>query len=585
MIKNNNNNLLLIKQNKNKKKKKPSSMITKVKIIIVEKLKYMILDEYSNTFEFIIFNSFIYFVITLNIVFICLLKYPMSDKLANIIKIINIICTSIFILEFILKILVLGFKKWINDKINIIDFIIVILGLFEIIYVKINKETVDDANSSLCSLRAIRYIKLLRYIENDRFLKKFVKFFIISLKDLFYYCILLFIFISIFAIAGIELFANSVFIYDKKDEFNYYYSTIVAPRENFNNIQNALVTVFIILIGNNWPNILYEYAKIYKRSSGFYFISLIIICHIILLNLFLSILITNYQKENEIVLFDNKKDIKAKDSTMNNLEAKIKGFWYQLNDGIKHFLDCCIKEKKHIITNRSSKRKAIIEIGANSIETFSKTIKIMTNKIKIERISLMLFSPTNKFRLLCSNIIQDKKWFKSLIIINISISLIIMAFDSPYQTNKKNKTILYIIDSISTFIFLIEVSLKSISFGFLFNGENSYLRYGHNFIDFCSLILSITYLILMLNVSLGLKSQHDMKKELGILRIIKLFRLVRINKLIGLSRRLKATLKAYYKSIIQLLKLILIELLIILIFDIIGVNYFRGRFSRCDFSN
>ena len=585
MIKNNNNNLLLIKQNKNKKKKKPSSMITKVKIIIVEKLKYMILDEYSNTFEFIIFNSFIYFVITLNIVFICLLKYPMSDKLANIIKIINIICTSIFILEFILKILVLGFKKWINDKINIIDFIIVILGLFEIIYVKINKETVDDANSSLCSLRAIRYIKLLRYIENDRFLKKFVKFFIISLKDLFYYCILLFIFISIFAIAGIELFANSIFIYDKKDEFNYYYSTIVAPRENFNNIQNALVTVFIILIGNNWPNILYEYAKIYKRSSGFYFISLIIICHIILLNLFLSILITNYQKENEIVLFDNKKDIKAKDSTMNNLEAKIKGFWYQLNDGIKHFLDCCIKEKKHIITNRSSKRKAIIEIGANSIETFSKTIKIMTNKIKIERISLMLFSPTNKFRLLCSNIIQDKKWFKSLIIINISISLIIMAFDSPYQTNKKNKTILYIIDSISTFIFLMEAILKSISFGFLFNGENSYLRYGHNFIDFCSLILSITYLILMLNVSLGLKSQHDMKKELGILRIIKLFRLVRIKKLIGLSRRLKATLKAYYKSLIQLLKLILIELLIILIFDIIGVNYFRGRFSRCDFSN
>ena len=120
----------------------------------------------------------------------------------------------------------------------------------------------------------------------------------------------------------------------------------------------------------------------------------------------MSILITNYQKENEIVLFDNKKDIKAKDSTMNNLEAKIKGFWYQLNDGIKHFLDCCIKEKKHIITNRSSKRKAIIEIGANSIETFSKTIKIMTNKIKIERISLMLFSPTNKFRLLCSNIIH-----------------------------------------------------------------------------------------------------------------------------------------------------------------------------------
>ena len=584
-IKKNTNDKISIKHNINKKKKNNYSMITKVKQIIIEKIKYMILDEYSNTFEFIIFNTFIYLIITINIIFICLLKYPMNNKLENIIKVINIICTSILILEIIIKFIVLGFKNWIKDKFNIIDFIIIILGLYEIIYVKITKDILDDANSSLCSLRAIRYIKLLRYFGDGGFLNNFVNFFIISLKDLFYYCILLFFFIVIFAIAGIELFANSVFIYDKKDEYNYYYSEIIPPRENFNNIQNALVTVFIILIGNNWPNTLYEYSKIYKKSSRFYFISTIIICHIILLNLFLSILITNYQKENEIVLFDNKKDTKKADSSMNQLASKIKGFWYKLYDGIKNFFDCCIKEKKNRKQSQNSKRRGIIEVGINSSENFSKNIKHMTNKIKIERTSLMLFSPTNKFRILCSNIIQERKWFKFLIIINISISLFIMAFDSPYQTNRKKKLIIYIIDSISTFIFLIEVSLKSISFGFLFNGENSYLRYEYNCIDFCSLILSIIYLILTVNTSLGLNSQLDKNKQLGILRIIKLFRLVRINKLIGLSKSLKATLKAYYKSLFQLLKLILIELLIILIFDIIGVNYFRGRFSRCDFSN
>ena len=584
MITKDNNKLMSIKYNKNKEKKNNSSMIIKVKQIIYDKIKYLILDEYSNTFEFIFFNTFIYIIITLNIIFICLLKYPMNNKLENIIRIINIICTSIFILEIIFKIIILGFKNWTKDKFNIIEFIIIILGLFEIIYVSSNRDTLDNANSSLCSLRAILYIKLLRYFGDGGFLNQFVKFFIISLRDLFYYCILLFFFIVIFAIAGIELFANSIFLYDKKDEFNYYYSKIIAPRENFNNIQNSLVTVFTILIGNNWPNTLYEYAKIYKRSSNFYFISTIIICHIILLNLFLSILITNYQKDNEIVLFEKKhKESKKVDSSMNQIESKIKNVWYKIYDGIKNFLDCCIKEKKNSTLIKSYKRRGIIGIEINSSEKFTKKIKNMTSKIKIERTSLMLFSPTNKFRLLCSNIIQDGKWFKFLIIINISISLIIMAFDSPSQTNLKRKNYLYIIDSISTFIFIIEALLKSISFGFLFNGENSYLRYEYNFIDFCSLIFSIIYLILIIKITSN--SQQDKNKQLGILRIIKLFRLVRIKKLIGLSRRLKATLKAYYKSLIQLLKLILIELLIILIFDIIGVNYFRGRFSRCDFSN
>lgn len=209
----------------------------------------------------------------------------------------------------------------------------------------------------------------------------------------------------------------------------------------------------------------------------------------------------------------------------------------------------------------------------------------MKDTIKIERKSLMLFSPTNKIRLFCSKIIQGNKWFKFFILGNIVISLIIMALDSPNEQNMNTKILILSIDAVTTFIFLLEAIFKSISFGFLFNGETSYLRHEYNFIDFSSLVLSIIYLVFASKSTLNKNSLEENGKRFEILRVIKLLRLVRISKLIELSKRLQATLRALYESLIQVLKLILIESLIILIFDIIGVNYFRGRFSRCEFRN
>jgi hypothetical protein len=208
----------------------------------------------------------------------------------------------------------------------------------------------------------------------------------------------------------------------------------------------------------------------------------------------------------------------------------------------------------------------------------------MKDIIKIERTSLMLFSPTNKFRLFCSQIIQGRKFFKNIILGNIVISIIIMALDSPSEKNMNKKKLILIFDTITTFIFLLEALFKSISFGFLFNGETSYLRIEYNFIDFISLILSMIYIIFSGKI-LNEKSLTNNSSEMSILRLIKLLRLVRIIKLIELSKTLQASLKTFYKSCLQMLILVLIESLIILIFDIIGVNYFRGRFSRCDFLN
>jgi hypothetical protein len=80
---------------------------------------------------------------------------------------------------------------------------------------------------------------------------RFVNFIVVTMRDLFYYTILLLIFLIIFALAGRELFANKIFIYDKRDKYGYIYPhEVLSPRENFDSFGNSFITVFILFIGD-----------------------------------------------------------------------------------------------------------------------------------------------------------------------------------------------------------------------------------------------------------------------------------------------------------------------------------------------
>ena len=561
---------------------KPNNLIFQVKKLAVSKIKYMILEEYSHTYQYIIFNCLIYLVTTLNIVFMCLMSYPMSEKLSNIMNIVNIVCSSIFVLEMIFKILVLGCKGWVKDKLNIADFVVVFLGIFEIIYVKCNKDKSDDSNSSLSALRAIRYIRILKLSREGSFIQKFVEFIIISLRDLIYYCLLLIFFIYIFAIAGRELFAYSVVLYNDTDEYGYKFNTTRVPRENFDSILNSLVTVFIFFIGDNWPEIMYEFSKKNRTLSEIYFLGIIIFGNIMLFNLFLSILMSNYEIDDRIELF-----VKAKNdggiikTTFNKLQSGVKEVREKVETRLKKWLDCCIKDESDKKASIERRRKNII---AQSYDEFAKQLEESKNKIPVVRTSLMIFSNKNKFRLFCSKLIQESKVFHFIIYITISISLILLALDAPSLTNMTMKKVILSLDILTNIIFLFEALIKMVAFGFLFNGEYSYLRYEYNFFDFTSLVLSILYIVATSKSTLKLSSITDESKSTQIFRVIKLLRLLRITKLFELSKSLQAALAAFYESVKQMLKIIFIGSLFILMFTIIGINYFRGRFARCNFN-
>jgi hypothetical protein len=74
------------------------------------------------------------------------------------------------------------------------------------------------------------------------------------------------------------------------------------PRENFDSIGNAFITVFILVVGEMWPQIMYKYSRVYKDESGvqgglvtLYFVMVIMVGNLIMLSLFTSILLDNFE--------------------------------------------------------------------------------------------------------------------------------------------------------------------------------------------------------------------------------------------------------------------------------------------------
>ena len=72
--------------------------------------------------------------------------------------------------------------------------------------------------------------------------------------------------------------------------------TIMSPpRENFDSIGNAMTTVFILIIGEDWPAIMYNHSRVYGTTSGFYitfyFVSVLVVGNLMLLSLFTAILL------------------------------------------------------------------------------------------------------------------------------------------------------------------------------------------------------------------------------------------------------------------------------------------------------
>uniref|UniRef100_A0A8C4YLQ3 Sodium channel protein n=1 Tax=Gopherus evgoodei TaxID=1825980 RepID=A0A8C4YLQ3_9SAUR len=163
--------------------------------------------------------------------------------------------------------------------------------------------------------------------------------------------------------------------------------------------------------------------------------------------------------------------------------------------------------------------------------------------------------------------VVEHSWFESFIIFMILLSSGALAFeDINLQTRKNIKTMLEFLDKIFTYIFVFEMFLKWLAYGF-----RKYFTNAWCWLDF--LIVDVSLVTLVAN-SLG-SFEIEAMKSLRTLRALRPLR--------ALSRfeGMRVVVNALIGAIPSIMNVLLVCLIFWLIFSIMGVNLFAGSFGKC----
>ena len=217
-------------------------------------------------------------------------------------KIANYFFAGIFIAECIIKILAYNFEAYFHIWWNRFDFAIAIISIFDIIIenTKIKDNHFLKSFQILRLLKVSRVLKILRLTKVMKGLHKIIQTLAWSLSALADVFILMILIFGIFAALGCNLYDDIK--YDNyKDEFVY-----INEYYNLDNFYNSFLLTFRCSTGENWNNIMMEYAYIDPNiiSENFAFIYFIIsnfIDAVIMLNIFLMVTLQQYDE------FTNKK--------------------------------------------------------------------------------------------------------------------------------------------------------------------------------------------------------------------------------------------------------------------------------------
>lgn len=153
---------------------------------------------------------------------------------------ITFLCT--FILEMSIKFYALGSNMYFRSTFNKFDCIVIFGSVVELLVTFVYPD-LSYGISVLRSLRLLRVFKVTRYWMS---LRNLVISLINSMRSIISLLFLLFLFILIFALLGMQLFGGTWNFED------------FTPSANFNRFPIAMLTVFQILTGEDWNEVMYN---------------------------------------------------------------------------------------------------------------------------------------------------------------------------------------------------------------------------------------------------------------------------------------------------------------------------------------
>ncbi|KAK8724878.1 hypothetical protein OTU49_010957 [Cherax quadricarinatus] len=513
------------------------------------------------------FYWFVIILVFLNTACVAAEHYNQPKYLTDFLYYAEFIFLGLFISEMLIKMYALGPRMYFESSFNRFDCVVISGSIFEVVW-----SAFKSGSFGLSVLRALRLLRIFKVTKYWSSLRNLVISLLSSMRSIISLLFLLFLFILIFALLGMQLFGGS---------FNFPEET---PLANFNTFSIALLTVFQILTGEDWNEVMYQgIASQGGTKSGMiyslYFIILVIFGNYTLLNVFLAIAVDNLANAQELTAAEEEQEEEDKESQhLPDPESLIPLQKQQAEHE---------KELEALQNNTDGPPKVEIcppspggESKMNSKRDADKEDKDAENqeddmggpKPMLPYSSMFILSPTNPIRR-AAHWVVNLRYFDFFIMIVISLSSIALASEDPVREDSEWNEILNYFDYAFTGVFAIEMILKVIDLGVIFH-PGSYLRDFWNIMDSVVVICAaVSFCFDMMGSTTG--------QNLSTIKSLRVLRVLRPLKTIKRVPKLKSVFDCVVNSLKNVFNILIVYILFQFIFAVIAVQLFNGKFFYC----
>ncbi|KAL0121113.1 hypothetical protein PUN28_008671 [Cardiocondyla obscurior] len=495
-------------------------------------------------------QQFYWFVIVLvffNTVCVAVEHYRQPEWLTDFLYIAEFVFLGLFMLEMFIKVYALGPRAYFESSFNRFDCIVILGSIFEVIWSAFNK-----GSFGLSVLRALRLLRIFKVTKYWKSLRNLVISLLSSMRSIISLLFLLFLFILIFALLGMQLFGG---------QFNFESGT---PETNFNTFPIALLTVFQILTGEDWNEVMYKGIESQGMTHSLYFIVLVLFGNYTLLNVFLAIAVDNLANAQELSAAEEEQQEEDKEKQMQELEKEIESL--QRPGDAPRVEICPPSPTQNIRDGRNETQTSEERRQDEDDDTGPKPM--------LPYSSMFILSPTNPIRR-AAHWVVNLRYFDFFIMVVISLSSIALAAEDPVWEDAPRNDILNCFDYAFTGVFTIEMVLKIIDLGIILH-PGSYLREFWNIMDAVVVICAmVSFTFDMIGMS-GTAGQN-----LSTIKSLRVLRVLRPLKTIKRVPKLKAVFDCVVNSLKNVINILIVYILFQFIFAVIAVQLFNGKFYHC----
>ncbi|XP_013405220.1 voltage-dependent calcium channel type A subunit alpha-1 [Lingula anatina] len=187
--------------------------------------------------------------------------------------------------------------------------------------------------------------------------------------------------------------------------------------------------------------------------------------------------------------------------------------------------------------------------------------------------SMFIFGPKNPVRRIC-HFVVNLRYFDLFIMIVICASSIALAAEDPVDENSFQNQILNYFDYVFTGVFTVEMILKIVDLGILFH-PGAYFRDLWNILD--ATVVTCALVAFAFSGETGSAAG----KNLNTIKSLRVLRVLRPLKTINRVPKLKAVFDCVLSSLKNVFNILIVYTLFQLIFSVIAVQLFKGKFYHC----